>query len=161
MSDLEFFRQQTVNGFHVVTDGSERKAWTMEGLRRVAGGGGASIAKQFGGYQEELGSIEGLIRANQPFVSMKSRHVVRWQQHHIVFCGIQMAISAIDDVRLRQSDSTLRFEIGEDEFVLFTLVFVVSRVCFRFLGDQRLCRQQQQKNELFHGSSYTSFRYIT
>src|SRR5437588_7026128 len=121
MRNLEFLRKQPVHRFNIVANGGQRETWPVQRLRCVARRRGASVAKHLCSYQEQFGRIERPLRANQPLVAVKSSHVVRWKQHHIVFCGIEMSISSINHACLWQADSAFGFEVRNHELMLFSL----------------------------------------
>jgi hypothetical protein len=54
MLDVKFFAQQLVNDFDVVADRHGGESGAMEGFWRIAWRGGASVAEQFAGDQEQL-----------------------------------------------------------------------------------------------------------
>jgi hypothetical protein len=67
---------------------------------------------------------------------MAIRHVVRGQQHHIVFCRIQVAISPVYHPRLRQRNAAFGLKVGDEKFMdlgLLGLVFVSIRSRSTFL----------------------------
>src|SRR5947208_497106 len=121
MRNLEFLSKQPVHRFNIVAHGGQRETWPVQRLRRVARRRGASVAKHLSSHQEQFGRIERPLRANQPLVAVKSSHVVRWKQHHVVPGGIEMSISSINHACLWQGDSTFGFEVRNHELMLFPL----------------------------------------
>ena len=115
---LQIVGQQPVHRLDVVADRHDRKARTVERLRRVARRRGEAVAEQFGRDEEQRRRIERAVRADQPLVAVVVRHVVRRQQHHVVARGVEVAVRAVDDPRLRQRDAALGVEVVDDELVM-------------------------------------------
>src|ERR1700736_3641605 len=62
--------------------------------------------------------IERLARADQPTIAVHLRHVVRWQKNGVIALRVELAVSAVNNVRLRQHGAALGLEILDDELVL-------------------------------------------
>src|SRR5579862_2091745 len=108
-----------MDGFDVVADCGDRKARAVEWFGRVAGRRGVTAAKHFSGDEEEFLGIEREFFADEPFVAVIVGHVVRRHEDDVVFGGVEMAVGAVDDFGLRESDAGFGFEIGDDKFVAF------------------------------------------
>src|SRR5215472_19199947 len=131
MSDLEIFSKQPVNRFDVVADSHHRETGTVVGFGCVAWRRGPSISEELRRYQEETGGVESAAPSNEPFIAVEICHVVRRQQHDIIFGGIQLAVCSVYYSRLRQSNSALGPEIGDREFVLLGALLLCRCVLAR------------------------------
>jgi len=84
---------------------------------------------------------------------MEVRHIVRWQQHHVVLFGVQTAIGCINDARLRQRDAAFGVEVRNDELVLFA-----GR---RSAGWRILSEERVRDNDPMRDAASTNSRPIT
>ena len=135
--DLQIAGEQTAHRFDVVANRHDRKARSVERLRRVAGRRGEAVAEQFGGDEKQPGRVQRPVGSDQPLVAVMVRHVVRRQQHDVVARGVQAAVRAVDDPRLGQRDAALGTEVLDHELVMVGGVRRNGR--HRPLGVLRLC----------------------
>ena len=118
MAHVQLLGEHTVHGVHVVAYGGDGEMRAVERRRRVAGRGGAAVAEQLAGHQEQLVGIERTAWADQPLVAGHVRHVVGRQKHRVVAGGVQRAVSAVGDVRVRQHGAAFGGEVVQGELVL-------------------------------------------
>src|SRR6476646_7760601 len=82
-----------------------------------------SVAEKFRRDKEVFPWIERQVRADQPFVAMKVRHVVRRQENHVVFGGVEMAIRSVNDNGFGKRDAALGLEVWDYKLVAVALDF--------------------------------------
>ena len=99
------------------------------------------VAKQLGGDQEKLRSVERVIRTNEPLVAVEVSHIMRRQQNHVVLSCVQMPIRTIDDVGLGQGHAALGLELRNYELMAFAGV----GLCRDVLGEESRAEQEQEK----------------
>src|SRR5690348_4486817 len=88
---------------------------------------------------------------------MKGGHVMRGQQHDIIFCRVEMAVSSIDDARLRQGYAAFSTEIRNHKFMLLS---VFRLLVGSGLGEDGLEGDDEEKDQFFHVNSAVSSQFL-
>src|SRR5882757_2445965 len=76
-----------------------------------------AVAKELGGYEKEFCGVEGFAGAHQPFITTVGGHIMRGQKDRVVVGFIEMAVGAVDDVRLGQDGTAFGMELMDHEVV--------------------------------------------
>ena len=108
---LRSLDEQPVHRLDVVADRHHRKPRTVKRLRRIARRRRVAVAEQLRRDEEQRRGVERAAGPDQPLVAVVLRHVVRRQQHGVVARGVEMAVRAVDDARLRQRDAAFRVKV--------------------------------------------------
>jgi hypothetical protein len=72
---------------------------------------------------------------------MEIGHVLRGEQHRVIFRRVQLAIRAVDNSRLWQDHSAFGVEIRDREFVAFRFGYA------RILREQSTGKKKEQQNK--------------